>query len=499
MKRNEHKGVGELKKLKGIVVIGALALAFFALVYAGNYKKIVGAATGTFTISDLGDTLRYVLVEGIAAADIDDSSWYIDDILGDSIAYVTPAKVIKITPIVMDSFLYSDSVDGTVDAGADTVSWLSPVYTMRLTPVVDTSQTYKFQLIYASADTAEFTFDAGAVGTEPVLASLIDSLIDSLTGIAAIADSVTAHDSATYIKLIAKYATETHGGRWSVRSDPILDPRMTPRTGGRLVQSEPGVITTVALICDSMVSRHNAETTTKDSVLATDYGTYWTLSTKHGSQANTLNLPNGWSLTCYGTSSSGEDADSAVDTSTTTAATIVSVVNGLVAAINATATVTDTVEAINSGDTAYYLISRRYKQDFANAPDSRFTDPDTVEDKTSNSTSTDSVFIASPGNATTLQAKIVLGDPTGYTASKITGLTDSGIVWLMSSGPIGSWVIDSAIGASPPVTLTVTVGDQDGDSLLSEFLVIKWYLMDSISDTSGVTLDVPLTYDILVK
>lgn len=481
-----------------MVILAVLACGL--LLGVSQHKKITGSSTRTFTISDLGDTLRFVLVEGIAAGDIDDSSWYIDDILGDSIAFVTPAKVIKLTPTVMDSFLYSDSVDGTVDAGADTISWLSPLYTMRLTPIYDTSLTYKFQLIYASDDTASFTFDCGSAGTVPTtLAILIDSLIDSLTGIAGIADSVAAHDSVTYIKLIAKFATETHGGRWSVRSDPMLDPRMTPRTGGRLIQSEPGIITTVALICDSMVSKHNAKSVTKDSVLATDFGTYWTLSTKVGNQDNTDNLPGGWSVTCYGTSASGEDADSAVDTATITEATIASVVNGLVAAINATVTVKDTVEAVNTGDTAYYLISRRHKQDFANAPDGRFTDPDTVEDKTSWSTTTDSFAVGSTEGATILQGRIILGDLLGYTASKITGLADTGIVWLIASGPIGSWVIDSAIGSSPPVTLNVTVRDTVGDSVLSEFLWIKWYLGDSISDTSGVTLDVPITYDILLK
>jgi hypothetical protein len=397
-------------------------------------------------------------------------------------------------------------VDGTVDAGADTVSFLTPVYVMYLTPVVDTSKTYQFQLIYASGDTAAFSFDAGAVGTEPIDTFLIDSLMDSLTGIAGIADSVTAHDSVTYIKLIAKYATETHGGRWRVQSNPRGDPRMSPRDDGVLLQTYSASNATVAMICDTLVAKHNALTTTKDSVLATDFGTYFTLSTKVGNQDNTDNLPGGWSVTCWGEDATGENADSAFDTATTTAATIPSVINGIVAAINATVTVKDTVEASSDGDTAINVIARRYKK-FTMTVDDRFIMDDTIDDAASFSTTTDSFPIAKLTTATTLQGRLIVSDlffaaiagNIGYTESKLTGLADTAIVWMKTSGPIGSWVIDSQICASLPCTLDVTIGDQDGDSLLSEVLWFKWYVGDSISDTNGVTVAVPIEYDILLK
>jgi len=466
-----------------------------------QHMKIVGSYEDTFTISDSGDTLRYVLVEGIAAADIEDSSWYVDTILGDSIAYVTPAKIIKITPTaLMDSFNYYDSVDGTIDAGVDTILYTSPMYRMRLTPTLDTSRTYIFKVIWASGDTMGFDFDCGSAGTVPTtVAILIDSLMDSITAYTDLTDSMEFHDSVSYIRMTALYATETHGGRWVVQSDGPIDPTMTLRSSGRIVQTPDPLNVTVAIICDTFTTMHNGRTTTGDSILATDYGTYFTLSTKHGSQANTLDLPNDWSVTMYGESGSGEDADSAWDTTTTQAATIKSVIDGLCAAINATVTVKDTVEAVNTGDTAYYLIARRHKQDFANKPDDRFTDPDTVDDATSVSTTTDSFPIGTSNGGNALQGRIIVGDMIGYTASKLTGLEDSAIVWLLASGPTGSWAVDSQISASLPCTLDVLVGEQDGDSLLSEHLWVKWYVMDSITDTSGVTVAVPVTYNLFIK
>ncbi len=478
--------------LIGVLLIGA----------SGQYKRITGSKTVTFLTTDLGDTLRYVLIEGIAAGDIDDSSYYVDTILGDSIAYVTPAKIIRITPTaLMDSFLYIDSVDGSVDAGADTISYFSPLYRVRLTPTLDTSKTYVVRVVWASGDTVGFDFDAGSAGTVPTtVAILIDSLMDSITAYTNMTDSIQFHDSVSYIRATALYATETHGGRWNLQSDGYADGTMSAipsfRNLGRIVQTPDPANVTVAIICDTFVTMHNAKTTTSDSILATDFTTYFELSTKEGSQANTLNLPNGWSVSMWGLSASGTDADSAWDTTTTQAATIKSVVDGLVDAINATATVKDTVEAINKGDTAYYLISRRYKQDFLNMPDDRFTDPDTVEDKEGVSAVTDSIWIANLEGFTSLHAKMVIGQAVGHDN---LGTDDSAKVLASSQGPAGTWVVDSLSNVAIPLTNQFVIGHLKGDSILGEALYFKYHYMDTVSDSAGVTISIPLSWDLLLK
>lgn len=484
--------------MKRLLLLLLLVGAIGVIGASGQYKRITGSMVVTYLTTDLADTLRYVLIEGIASTDIDDSSWYVDTILGDSIAYVTPAKVIKITPtVLMDSFSYFDSVDGTVDAGADTVIYNSPVYIMYLTPIYDTSLTYELNVVFASTDEVGFDFDAGSAGaTIDNLAELIDSLIDSLTAYTDITDSIAFHDSVTYIKVIARFATETHGGRWRIQSDPILDPTMSPRTGGRLVQTVSAKNVTVAIICDTFTALHNKQTTTKDSILATDYGTYFTLSTKIGNQDNTDNLPNGWSVTMWGQSGSGADADSAWDTTTTVAATIPSVINGLVAAINATITVKDTVEAINTGDTAYYLISRRHKQNFLNMPDDRFTDPDTTEDKEGVSAVTDSIWIGTVDGYQTILAKLRIGQATGHDN---LGENDSAKILLSTSSPAGTWMIDSLSNVTIPLVGQFVVGHLLGDSTLGFDLYFKYHYMDTVSDTAGVVISIPLSWDILLK
>ena len=486
-----------MKKLLLLVVLGLMVTVFIGA--SGQYKKIVGSKTVYLTTSDLGDTLMFYKVGAIAAGDVDDSSWYLDTILGDTILYVTPAKIIRITPTaLLDSFWYIDSVDGSVDAGADTISYQSPMYTTRFTPVVDTSKTYIFQVIYASGDTAGFTFDAGSVGTEPIDTFLIDSLIDSLTGIAGLNDSITFQDSVTYIKAIAKFATESHGGRWSVRCDSKFDPRISDRSGGRLVEVVDPANVTVAIICDTFTTMHNAKTYTSDSILATDFTTYFELSTKEGSQANTLNLPSGWSVSMWGESGSGSDADSAWDTTTTQAATIKSVSDGMIAAINAEATVRDTVEAITSGDTAYYVISRRHKR-FVMTTDTRFTlvDSNATADTVFGASSvTDSIWVGNAEGFRSLHAKITIGAATGDAG---LGSTDSAEVWLSSSGPAGSWSIYNLDTAVIPFTVYTVVHDDKGDSIIGEHIYIKYNYYDTLSDTNGVKLPFPISWDILLK
>lgn len=487
-----------MKKLLFLAVLGAIAIGLIGA--SGQYKKITGSKTVYLTTSDLGDTLFGVRVEGIAAADIEDSSWYQDTILGDTILYVTPAKIISITPTVMDSARYYDSVDGTVDAGADTVSFLTPMYRVRLTPILDTSKTYIFRVEWASGDTMGFDFDCGSAGTVPTtVAILIDSLMDSITAYTDLTDSMEFHDSVSYIRMTALYATETHGGRWTVQSDGYADGTMSGydsfRNLGRIVQTHDPANATVAIICDTLVAKHNALTTTKDSILATDYGTHFTLSTKHGSSANTLDLPDGWSVTCYLETAGGEDADSAMDTTTTQAATAKSVINGIVAAINAEATVNDTAIAYNDGDTAYYVMSKRRK-DLTIGVDDRFQMDDTTDDVEGVSTVTDSIYIGNSEGFTTMHAKIIVDAATGDAS---LGTDDSTKLLVRSGGPGGAWTIDSMSNTTVPMTSQFVIRHSNGDSTLGGEIYLKYLYMDTISDTNGIELPFDIHWDILLK
>jgi len=487
-----------MKKLLLLVVLGLMVTIFIGA--SGQYKKLVGSKVVYLTTSDLGDTLMFYKVGAIAAADVDDSSWYVDTILGDSIAYVTPAKVVTVTPTaVMDSFEYIDSVLGAIDADDANVSWASPMYRMYLTPILDTSKTYIFRVTWASGDTMGFDFDCGSAGTVPTtVAILIDSLMDSITAYTDITDSMEFHDSVSYIRMTALYATETHGGRWSVQSDGKLDPTMADRSGGRIVQSFAAANATIEMICDSMVVAVNAAATISDSLVAVDYGTYYTIATKEGSQANTLNLPGGWSIITMGLSGSSQDTDSGHGQATTVAATIKSVSDGMIAAINATATVTDTVEALTSGDTAYYVISRRHKR-FVMTTDDRFTlvDSNATTDTVFGASSvTDSIFIGNAEGFRSLHGKVTIGAATGLSG---LGATDSAEVWLSSSGPAGSWSIYNLDTAAIPFTVYTVVHDDKGDSIIGEHIYIKYNYYDTLSDTNGVELPFPISWDILLK
>jgi len=165
----------------------------------------------------------------------------------------TAAIVAMTVESEMDSFPYMDTfvVDGKTDSVP--VTWLSPVMVAYITPgAVDTTATLACSVSYASTDIPGFEY---AIPEDTVMANMIDDLVDSLEAIAGIDDSVTVEDSVTYIKLIAKFSTDTHGGRWSLVYDGDLDTSYTR--------------TTVAMWCDSFITAVNASDAA-DYVTASD-------------------------------------------------------------------------------------------------------------------------------------------------------------------------------------------------------------------------------------
>ena len=142
----------------------------------------------------------------------------------------------------MDSFPYMDTFAVVAKTDSVIVTWLSPAMVAYITPGgVDTTATLACSVSYASTDIPGFEY---VIPEDTVMANMIDDLVDSLEAIAGINDSITVEDSVTYIKLIAKFSTETHEGRWSLVYDGDLDTSYTR--------------TTVAMWCDSFMTAINA-------------------------------------------------------------------------------------------------------------------------------------------------------------------------------------------------------------------------------------------------
>lgn len=161
----------------------------------------------------------------------------------------------------VDSFRYVDTFSYQADTSAhQTIVWTSPVHSMIITPTVDTASLYACSVGFAS-DTLGIAFDA--TGMAPVLATLIDSLVANLNGLAGLTDSVDFQDSVSYIKAVSLYSQKTFTGRWKFEYGI---------TGGTGTIDTSSIITTLAMISDSMVAAINADAGLDSFVTAANSG-----------------------------------------------------------------------------------------------------------------------------------------------------------------------------------------------------------------------------------
>jgi hypothetical protein len=327
-------------------------------------------------------------------------------------------------------------------------------------------------VLYASGDTAGFDFVCPN-GAAYDLDSLIDDLMDSLTGIAGIADSITAHDSSTYIKAFGIYSAETHGGVWSLdlSSDITLSYE----------------IPNIAMICDSMVAKINAETTTKDSVLAQDSTTYYVVKTK-----NLGKLHSSFFVSII---------DTAQDTATSYILTKAELVDSLASAINAAPALVDTVTATNTGDTAVVITSDKKGYEFSIVPDSLMDTTLVTANVNAWSQSVDTLqicnLLARNSHAIGLYAKLIFKASTD-TLNGI-GASDSVVQYLYTSFDGEFFLLDSSVSEGLPDTLRLSIpADSAGvDTLLKEALWVVYRIKDSTSDTAkGVAYDLEIDYNV---
>lgn len=114
----------------------------------------------------------------------------------------------------IDSFTYFD----TFISGSDTTvpSWTSPLQSITITPVHATA-TYSCSVAFASEDTLEFAIVLD--GSDTTTALIVDSLVYFFNNTTDLEDSVVAHDSVTYVKVISLFSEVTFGGRWELQFD----------------------------------------------------------------------------------------------------------------------------------------------------------------------------------------------------------------------------------------------------------------------------------------
>lgn len=182
------------------------------------------------------------------------------------------AAVLKFTPAFgIDSFVYLETLivsppDGASDSSV--VRWTSHPQRMRLTPsaVWDEARTIRCSLKTATVALG-FLVDPAAAYT--TAAKICDTLTYLFNNTTALKDSILAVDSTTYVKLIDKNTGVYRTARWTMKVVLAGGATSTLDT-----LTSTGYITTVAMVCDSMVAKVNAAAgATK--VTAYDSTTFW--------------------------------------------------------------------------------------------------------------------------------------------------------------------------------------------------------------------------------
>ena len=208
-------------------VIGLLLLSLCAvLVLANGSRTIHATKTLTFSVRNDTDTLT-----------------------------VTPSTA-------LDSFTYTDSL---ILAGGDTIvdTFTSPLWAIRLHVDSAVSAAYLCSL-YVNGTKRAFTFTNAAT-----IAAAVDSFVAKINGLAGVTDTVNAEDSGTYVyirSLFGSLNTQIPPGRF-------YGVRGTSAARDLKIHFDTASVTTVAMVCDSLVARINADTLVNDSVTAIDQTT----------------------------------------------------------------------------------------------------------------------------------------------------------------------------------------------------------------------------------
>ena len=179
-------------------------------------------------VDTLADSADYTCKVAFASEDTLDAS------------FVSSKFSLKVTPTVyVPSHAYTD----TIFLAADTfvVSWTSPATGGSIAMVCDTllkaindstaitdsvtatdgTTYYLVTSNFSEAHLAAFSirtdvFQTVTTNFTTTAAWLVDTLVYRINHVTDLKDSVTAEDSATYVKVVAKFGTESHGGRWDL-------------------------------------------------------------------------------------------------------------------------------------------------------------------------------------------------------------------------------------------------------------------------------------------
>jgi hypothetical protein len=112
---------------------------------------------------------------------------------------------------------------------------------------------------------SEIAIGDSTITTVAMWADSIAALIEAETNLT---DSVTAHDSATYVLITSLFSSDTYGGRWTLKS-----------SAGNQDTASHASITTIAMVVDSMVATANGvDSIAAHYTAANDGDTVWTIT-----------------------------------------------------------------------------------------------------------------------------------------------------------------------------------------------------------------------------
>ena len=229
----------------------------------------------------------------------------------------------------------------------------------------------------------------------------------------------------------------------------------------------------------------NAVAGMKDTVVASDSAGYVKVVSLFGQQ----HLEDGarWTLK-LGTGLTKGDS---------TVTTIRSIIGAMVAAINDSTALADTVTAANSGDSVYTITANKKGVAFTIAIGDTSQDTSkVVANKTSSSATTDTLRIGNTGGYNTLHAKIYIAPE--ISADAAIGKDDSCIIWLYTTFAGDSYLADSTICTDLPCSLQTYIISTIGDTLLRDGIYMKYLLRDTCTDTIA-TVTYPVSWNLYLK
>ena len=109
----------------------------------------------------------------------------------------------------------------------------------------------------------------------------------------------------------------------------------------------------------------------------------------------------------------------------------------------------------------------------------------------------DTMFVGTCAGWRTLQSKIVLGDERSSHAG--IGNDDSGKIWLYTIFGGHRYTVDSVFDEGLPCSLITMLHSNVGDSLLKDFIAFDIEVYDSMAADTVMTIDYPVTWEMILK